>query len=272
VQKKDSTPLTAGLGLAAIGLAGVLLGHLSWPIGGFLFVAGGGSAAWVWRRSRPTGAEPAGPKIESGLRMAEKQLAGDKKGLPHALRITISTEVAVELGLRVVCENPINELEALAQTGRGAGARQGVPPAVRESRQSCLFVMRNAPGQRELFLRVDLFSTQPIQVRRVEQIRPGGKVVLPEWKELEPVRTAPEAQGVAVASEGPAPAAVPAPEGPAPAAAPGVAAPAAAPRVAPAPASAPVAGAPPPPAAVPAGSANPAASGGSVPSGPGPEA
>lgn len=240
--------MTAGLGLAAIGLAGIFLGHLSWPVGGFLFVAGAGTAAWVWRRSRPASAEPAGPKIESGLRMVEKQLAGDKKGLPHALRITISTEVAVDLGLRVVCDNPISELEALAQTGRGAGARQGVPPSVRESRQSCLFVMRNSPGQRELFLRVDLFSTQPIQIRRIEQIRPGGKVMLPEWKELEPVRTAPEAPGAAVPPEGSAPAAPP--EGPAPAAMPGVVA----------------------PAAVPAGSANPAASGGSVPSGAGPEA
>lgn len=252
--------MTAGLGLAAIGLAGIFLGHLSWPVGGLLFVAGAGTAAWVWRRSRPASAEPAGPKIESGLRMVEKQLAGDKKGLPHALRITISTEVAVELGLRVVCDNPISEFEALAQTGRGAGARQGVPPSVRESRQSCLFVMRNSPGQRELFLRVDLFSTQPIQIRRIEQIRPGGKVMLPEWKELEPVRTAPEAP--ATTPEPAVPAAPP--EGPAPAAAPPVAAPA--------PASAPLVGAPPPAAAMPPGSANPAASGGSVPSGPGPEA
>jgi hypothetical protein len=194
VQKTDSTPLTAALGVAAVGLAGAVLGYLSWPVGGLVVLAGGGAAAWLRRRAAPAAAKTtAMPKVESGLRIVEKPLAGNKKGLAHALRVTISTEVAVELGLRLICDSLVNEVEPLAQTGRGAGARQGVPQVVRESRQSWLFVVRNSPGQRELFLRVDLFAAQPIQVRRVEQIRPGGKATLPEWQELDLVLAAPEA-------------------------------------------------------------------------------
>ena len=103
------------------------------------------------------------------------------------------------LGLRVVCNVHIPEVEALAQIGRSSSARQGVPPSVRESRQAWLFVVRNSPGQRELFLRVDLFAAQPIELARVEQIRPGGAVVLPEWKELE------GRSGAAAADSGSAP-------------------------------------------------------------------
>ncbi len=193
MQKTDSTPLTAALGLAAVGLAGAILGYLPWPIGVLLFLAGGGAAVWLRKRVAPAAAPRVVQKVESGLRIVEKPLAGNKKGLAHALRVTISTEVAVELGLRVICDGPINEVEPVAQTGRGAGARQGVPAFVRESRQSWLFVMRNSPGERELFLRADLFAAQPIHVQRVEQIRPGGKVTLPEWKELDLVLAAPEA-------------------------------------------------------------------------------
>jgi hypothetical protein len=258
VQKSDSTPLTAAVGLAAVGLAGSLLGYLPWPIGVLLFLAGGGAAVWLRKRVAPAAAPRVVQKVESGLRIVEKPLAGNKKGLTHALRVTISTEVAVELGLRVTCDGPINEVEPVAQTGRGAGARQGVPAFVRESRQSCLFVMRNSPGERELFLRVDLFAAQPIHIQRVEQIRPGGKVTLPEWKELDLVLAAPEAPAGAEA----APAAA--------AAAPGAAtemdAPAApvAPDTVPGASAAPAASSP---AAAPAAPATPAAPGNPAASG-----
>jgi hypothetical protein len=174
----------AALGLAAVALAGTLLDYLSRPLGLTILALSLGAAVWLQRRAAQASAKPVIEKVESGLRIVEKLLAAKPK-LPHGLRVTISTEVGVSLGLRVVCDLPISEVEALAQTGRGSAARQGVPAAVRESRQAWLFVVQNSPRQRELFLRVDLFAAQPFQVARVEQIRPGGRVALPEWKELE---------------------------------------------------------------------------------------
>ena len=181
----DRTLLWGALGLALVALVGGLTGSLSWPLAIIILVLSLGGAAWVRRRAGAAAEQPAGPVIESGLRIVEKPLMAGRPRLPHALRVTISTEVAVALGLRVVCNVHIPEVEALAQIGRSSSARQGVPPSVRESRQAWLFVVRNSPGQRELFLRVDLFAAQPIELARVEQIRPGGAVVLPEWKELE---------------------------------------------------------------------------------------
>lgn len=181
----DRTLLAGALGLALVALVGGLTGSLSWPPAIIILVLSVGGAAWVRRRAGAAAEQPAGPVIESGLRIVEKPLMAGRPRLAHALRVTISTEVAVALGLRVVCGVHIPEVEALAQIGRSSSARQGVPPSVRESRHAWLFVVRNSPGQRELFLRVDLFSAQPIQLARVEQIRPGGAVVLPEWKELE---------------------------------------------------------------------------------------
>jgi hypothetical protein len=182
--------MVAGFGLAAVALAGAIMDYVSWPLAAAIFVPSLGTAIWLRRRASQQTAKPAAvaQKVESGLRIVEKQLPAGKPSLRHGLRVTISTEVSVAHGLRVVCDVPIPEVEALAQTGRGSSARQGIPPAVRESRQAWLFVMRNSPGQREIFLRVDLFATQPIQVERVDQIRPGGKVALPalpEWMELE---------------------------------------------------------------------------------------
>jgi hypothetical protein len=188
VNPKDRTPLVAAVGLAVVALAGVAMDYLSWPIAVFLLAASGGGFYWLRRRAADAAAadaEPAGPVIAGGLRMVDKPLRSTKPRLSHALRVTVSTEVSVSLGLRVVCDVPIPEVEALAQTGRRAGARQGVPQFVRESPQAWLFVVRNSPGQRELFLRVDLYAAQPIHVVQVDQIRSGLKVVLPEWKEFE---------------------------------------------------------------------------------------
>jgi hypothetical protein len=199
VHVPDRTLLAGALGLALVALVGGFTGSLSWPLAIIILVLSLGGAAWVRRRAGAAPEQPAGPVIESGLRIVEKPLMAGRPRLPHALRVTISTEVAVALGLRVVCNIHIPEVEALAQIGRSSSARQGVPPSVRESRQAWLFVVRNSPGQRELFLRVDLFAAQPIELARVEQIRPGGAVVLPEWKELEG-RT-----GAAAAESGSAP-------------------------------------------------------------------
>jgi hypothetical protein len=190
--------MVAALGLGAVAVAGAIMDYLSWPLAASIFVPCAAAAVWLRRRASQESAKPPVQKVESGLRIVEKPLPAGKPRLPHGLRLTISTEVAVSLGLRVVCSVPIPEFEALAQTGRGSSARQGVPPSVRESRQAWLFVVRNSPGQRELFLRVDLFAAQPFQVERVDQIRAGGAVVLPEWKELEPIGrgTAPEAPAI----------------------------------------------------------------------------
>jgi hypothetical protein len=185
VHVSDRTLLGGTIGLAAVALAGGLSGSLSWPIAGFLLVLSLGAAVWVRRRAATAAAQPSGPTIESGLRIVERPLPAGRPRLPHGLRVTVSTEVAVALGLRVVCDAHIPEIEALAQTGRSSSARQGVPPSVRESRHAWLFVVRNSPGQRELFLRVDLFSAQAFNLVRVEQIRPGGAVILPEWKDFE---------------------------------------------------------------------------------------
>src|SRR6202521_3947877 len=175
----------AALGLAAVALAGSLMDYLSWPLGLAIILLSLGAAVWLRRRAAKASAKPGMEKVEGGLRIVEKALPAGKSKLPYGLRVTISTEVGVSLGLRVVCDMPVSEVEPLAQTGRGSAARQGVPAAVRESRQAWLFVVQNSPRQRELFLRIDLFASQPIQVVRVEQIRPGGRVTLPEWKELE---------------------------------------------------------------------------------------
>jgi len=184
VHSQDRTLLVAALGLAAVALIGSFLDYLSWPLGLAIFLLSSGAAVWLRRRAKASD-KPAKEKVESGLRIVEKPLPAGKSKLPYGLRVTISTEVGVSLGLRVVCDMPVAEVEPLAQTGRGSAARQGVPAAVRESRQAWLFVVQNSPRQRELFLRIDLFASQPIQVVRVEQIRPGGRVTLPEWKELE---------------------------------------------------------------------------------------
>ena len=175
----------AVLGLAAVALFGTLLDYLSLPVGLSVLALSLGAAVWLWRRTKQASSKPELDKVESGLRIVEKPLPAGKPKLAHGLRVTISTEVGVSLGLRVVCDQPVSEVEPLAQTGRGSAARQGVPAAVRESRQAWLFVVQNSPRQRELFLRIDLFASQPFEVVRVEQIRPGGRVALPEWKELE---------------------------------------------------------------------------------------
>ncbi len=177
--------MVGAFGLAAIALCGAIMDYLSWPLGGIIGVASLAAGIWLWRQSKQETAKPAAQKVESGLRIVEKELSAGKPRLRHGLRLTISTEVAVSLGLRVVTDVPIQEVEALAQIGRGAAARQGVPPAVRESRLAWLFVVHNSPGQRELFLRVDLFAAQPFRIERVDQVRPGGKVAIPEWKELD---------------------------------------------------------------------------------------
>jgi hypothetical protein len=187
VSPKDRIPIVGALGLAAIALAGGIIGTLSWTVAATVLAVSLGVAGWLWQRGKErTPAAPEGPVIEGGLRIAEKPLDPGKRRFRHGLRVTISTEVAVSLGLRVVCDVPILEVEALAQLGRGAGARQGTPPPVRESREAWLFAVRNSPGQRELFVRVDLFAAQPIHLQRVDQVRPGGAVALPEWKELDP--------------------------------------------------------------------------------------
>jgi len=196
VQQQERTLLVAALGLAAVGLIGTLLDYLPVPLGLSVFVLGLGAAVWLWRRAKHASSKPELDKVESGLRIVEKPLPAGKPKLPHGLRVTISTEMGISLGLRVVCDQPVSEVEPLAQTGRGSAARQGVPAAVRESRQAWLFVVQNSPRQRELFLRIDLFASQPFQVVRVETIRPGGRVALPEWKELELRQgVAPEAPG-----------------------------------------------------------------------------
>jgi hypothetical protein len=175
--------MVGAFGLAAVSLAGAIMEYVSWPLGGSVFALSTGAAVWLRRRESRASVKPAVmQKVESGLRMVEKDLPAGRPRLPHARRLTISTEVSVSQGLRVVCNLPIPEVEALAQVGRGASARQGVPASVRESRQAWLFVVRNAPGQRELFLRVDLFAAQPFEVERVDQVRPSGKAGLPEWK------------------------------------------------------------------------------------------
>src|ERR1700726_3272935 len=175
----------AVLGLAAVALFGTLLDYLSLPVGLSVLALSLGAAVWLWRRTKQASSKPELDKVESGLRIVEKPLPAGKPKLPHGLRVTISTEVGVSLGLRVVCDQPVSEVEPLAQTGRGSAARPGVPAAVRESRQAWLFVVQNSPRQRELFLRIDLFASQHFEVVRVEQIRPGGRVALPEGKELE---------------------------------------------------------------------------------------
>lgn len=185
MQQQERTLLVAALGVAAVALIGTLLDYLSLPLGLSVLVLSLGAAAWLWRRTKHANSNPELDKVESGLRIVEKPLPAGKPKLAHGLRVTVSTEMGVSLGLRVVCDKPVSEVEPLAQTGRGSAARQGVPAAVRESRQAWLFVVQNSPRQRELFLRIDLFASQPFQVVRVEQIRPGGTVVLPEWKELE---------------------------------------------------------------------------------------
>ncbi len=185
MQQQERTLLMAALGLAAVALVGTLLDYFSPPLGLSVLVLSLGAAVWLWRRAKHASSKPELDKVESGLRMVEKPLPAGKSKLAHGLRVTISTEVGVSLGLRVVCDMPISEVEPLAQTGRGSAARQGVPATVRESREAWLFVVQNSPRQRELFLRIDLFASQPFQVMRVEQIRPGGRVALPEWKELE---------------------------------------------------------------------------------------
>ncbi len=196
MQRQERTLLVAVLGLAAVALFGTLLDYLSLPLGLTVLALSLGAAVWLWRRSKQASSESEPDKVESGLRIVEKPLPAGKPKLAHGLRVTISTEVAVSLGLRVVCDQPVSEVEPLAQTGRGSAARQGVPAAVRESRQAWLFVVQNSPRQRELFLRIDLFASQPFQVVRVEQIRPGGRVALPEWTELELRQgTAPEVPG-----------------------------------------------------------------------------
>lgn len=180
--------MVAGVGLAAIALAGGILGYLPWWIAALVFLPSAGGAVWLRRRGSP-GAKAPLEQVEGGLRMVDKPLAAGRPRLPHARRVTISTEVSVALGLRVICDTLVPEVEALAQTGRGSGARQGVPAAVHESRLAWLFVLRNSPGERELFLRVDLFAAQPFEVVRVEQIRPGVRH-LPEWRELDAARAA----------------------------------------------------------------------------------
>jgi hypothetical protein len=179
--------MVAALGLAAISLAGCLMDYFSWPFGGVVLAASLGAAFWFRQRGtagQGSGAAAAEPRIESGLRIVEKALPG-KPRLPHGLRVTISTEVAINLGLRVACDGNVHEVEALVQIGRGTSARQGVPAAAREGRRAYLFVVRNSPVQRELFLRVDLYGVQPLHLEAVEVIRPGGAVVLPEWRDLE---------------------------------------------------------------------------------------
>jgi hypothetical protein len=215
--------MVAALGLAAVSLSGAIMEYISWPLGGSVSALSAVAAVWLRRRAAQESVKPPVQKVEGGLRIVEKPLPAGKPRLPHGLRLTISTEVSVALGLRVVCSVPIPEFEALAQTGRGSSARQGVPAAVRESRQAWLFVVRNSPGQRELFLRVDLFAAQPFQVERVDQVRAGVAVVLPEWKELEPIGqgTAPEVpptEPSAQAAEPPAPASEPAAQAAEPAA------------------------------------------------------
>jgi hypothetical protein len=215
VNPRDRTLFVAALGLAVVAFAAGLLDYLSWPFAGPLLALSLGAAVWLRRRATAAAEKPPVQQVESGLRIVEKPLAAGRPRLPHGLRVTVSTEVAVSLGLRVVCDTLVPEVEALAQTGRGSAARQGVPATVRESRQAWLFVVRNSPGERELFLRVDLFAAQPIHVQRVEQIRPGAgaKVTLPEWRELGSSLAAPSeapaAANVAAASRADAPASAP---------------------------------------------------------------
>jgi hypothetical protein len=256
VNSQDRNLVTAGLGLAAIGLAGSLLDTIPWPIGGSICVLSLAGAWWKWQRSRRAAEEPAETAVQGGLRIAQKPLkATGRPRAAHALRVTISTEVAVDEGIRVVCDNTILEVEALVQTGRGAAARQGVPPSVRESRQAWLFVARNSPGERELFLRVDIYSTLPIRLQRIEQIRPGGPVNLPAWQELttgsQAAAPAEPAPAAAVQAEAP-PAAEPHHEAPPPLPPPAAAPP---PAVASPPAAAPAPAAAPPAAAAGAASA-----------------
>src|SRR6202040_3713553 len=113
------------LGLAAVGLFGTFLDYLSLPLGLSVFVLSLGGAVWVWRRSKQANIKPELDKVESGLRIVEKPLPGGKPKLAHGLRVTISTEMGISLGLRVVCDQPVSEVEPLAQTGRGSAACPG---------------------------------------------------------------------------------------------------------------------------------------------------
>lgn len=173
------------LGLAAVALAGSLMQYFPWALGGVVLAASLGGALWFWHRGQPAKSEVAsGPRIDASLRIVEKTLPA-KPRLPHGLRVTVSTEMAVNLGVRVACDGNVHEVEALAQTGRGASARQDRPPAVRQSRRAFLFAVRNSPLQRELFLRVDLYGAQPLHLEAVELIRPAMVAALPEWHEAE---------------------------------------------------------------------------------------
>jgi hypothetical protein len=186
--REQHTWMTAAWGLAAVMLAGPPLGKIPWWLGVPVGLASLGAGFWLWRQQRPQAAE-AGTVIGGGLRVVEKPLPA-AKSRPPGLRVTISTEMPVAHGLRLVCDTRILDFEALAQSGRGPTARQGVPVSVREGQRGLLFVARNTAGQRELVLRIDLFAAQPIHLERVEQIRAGDGAALPEWRELAPMNPA----------------------------------------------------------------------------------
>jgi hypothetical protein len=189
--REQHTWMIAAFGLAAIMLAGPPLDKIPWWLGAPVGLASLGAGIWLWRQQRPSsaGQGQAEPVVGGGLRVVEKPLAG-ARSRPHGLRVTISTETSVAYGLRLLCDGRILEFEALAQSGRGATARQGVPEAVREGQRGLLFVLRNTAGQREMVLRVDLFAAQPIRLERVEQIRAAAAGALPEWRELAPMNPA----------------------------------------------------------------------------------
>jgi hypothetical protein len=193
--------MVAGLGLAAVFLAGSGMDYFSWPVGGLLCLASLGAAGYFWKRAQgPKVEESTGPRIDGSLRIAEKQLPA-KPRLAYGLRVTVSTEMAVNYGVRIVCDNSIHEVEALAQNGRGASARQGVPAAVRESRRGFLFAVRNSAMQRELFVRVDLYGTQPLKIEVVELIKPSQAASLPDWRDFDPEEPAADGAPRAAAGE-----------------------------------------------------------------------
>src|SRR5690348_16728759 len=101
--------MVAALGLAAVSLASSIMEYVPWALGAPVFALSAGAAAWLRRRGAQETAKPVVQKVESGLRIVEKQLPARPR-LPHGLRLTVSTEVAVPQGLRVVCNVPIPEV------------------------------------------------------------------------------------------------------------------------------------------------------------------
>jgi hypothetical protein len=212
MKERQRVLILSSICAALIDLTAIFTDRLPAVVGVPILLACAGAAFWSWRQG-PGGAgrKPASP-FEEGLRVAERPFDTKKTNMAHGLEVIVRTEARVALGLRLVCDTPIYEVDPLAQTGRGPDARRRVPKTVRESRQSWLFIVSNSAREIETILKVTFLAPKPIHLTRVELIKQGE--IDPSQKEPAPASAPLQAEAASASSVPPAPLAdaVPVPE------------------------------------------------------------